>query len=179
MKKMILMGLMLLLVMSANADNDRGFYAQRGHAVYFHGREVKGADAGTFMELGHGYGKDRYQVFYMGDLLPYVDAASFRLVGQSSTPGCDEYLPDKALPGRALGDGYSKDDFKVYFNGHAIEASAMSFRRLGGGYGKDDFNVYYLGRKLEDASALSFKYIGDGVGVDDFNKFYNGRKVQK
>lgn len=175
----ILAGLMLLVSIAAGAQNERGFYIKSRDNVYFRGREVKGADVRTFIELGHGYGKDRYQVFYMGDLLPYVDAPSFRLKGQGIVSGCDEILPDKALPGSPLGDGYSKDDFNVYFNGQKIDASEMSFRRLGGGYGKDDFNVYYLGRKLKDASAMSFKYIGEGVGVDDFNKFYNGRKVQK
>ena len=173
----IVFGLMFLPALSANAG--RGFYYNNGRNVYYHNREVRGVDARTFIELGHGYGKDRYQVFYLGDLLPYVDATSFRLTGQGTFPGSGEYLPDKALPGRALGDGYSKDDFKVYFNGRETEASTLSFCNLGGGYGKDDFNVYYLGSKLKDASALSFKYIGDGVGVDDFNKFYNGRKVQK
>lgn len=175
----IILELMLLMSITASAQNERGYYIKSRQNVYFRGREVKGADACTFLELGHGYGKDGFQVFYMGDLLPYVDPASFRLKGQVTIPGCDEILPDKALPGRALGDGYSKDDFNVYFNGRKIEALGMSFHRLGGGYGKDDFNVYYLGRKLKDASAMSFKYIGDGVGVDDFNKFYNGRKIKE
>lgn len=177
--KKIIMGVMLLMSIAVSAQNVRSYYSKSRQNVYFRGREVKGADVRTFIELGHGYGKDGFQVFYMGDLLPYVDATSFRLKGQGTNSSYDEYLPDAALPGTALGDGYSKDDFNVYFNGHKIDASEMSFRRLGGGYGMDDFNVYYLGRKLKDASVLSFKYIGDGVGVDDFNKFYNGRKVRK
>src|SRR5690606_40454586 len=54
---------------------------------------------------------------------------------------------------KELGGGYSKDSFKVYFQGKVVpDASSSSFKYLGGGYAKDTWNVFYRGALLKGAS---------------------------
>ena len=43
------------------------------------GGEVKGASAQTFEELGEGYGKDAWKVYYRGKELPGASPGSFEV----------------------------------------------------------------------------------------------------
>ena len=162
------------------------------------------ADARSFVDLGYGYAKDRENVYLDGQVLEFVDPATFRLKGADKSQSHEHrdwqghgrnhkgyhktkfnvYYGDKKIDAMAasfkeMEGGYAKDAFNVFFYGKKLEgASAASFKILEGGYSKDAFNVYYYGKKVEGASASTFKYTGDGYGEDAFNAFYRGRKLE-
>ena len=154
-------------------------YMKRGNRVYYNGRVVNAADAKTFIDLGYGYGRDAEQVFYCGELLPYVDPNTFRLTtGNNPLPPADRPGPGGHRLYNPSG-GYYNDKFNAYYDGKKIPGSSgTSFRELGMGYAKDAFNVYYLGRKISDASQSSFIVLEYGYSKDAFNVYYLGRKVQ-
>lgn len=178
------------------------YFAQNG-VMYYRNQPMTNVDFRSFIELGFGYAKDRFNVYYQGLILEHVDPFTFRL----KQPGCNPdgtYHPyDRPYPmggyqvmsnsvlynGRKikdasastfkiLEDGYAKDAFEAYYLGNRIkDASSNSFQYLSEGYAKDAFNVYYLGKEVKDASASTFKVLGNGYAEDAFETFYLGRKI--
>ena len=155
--------------------------------VYYGNVFVRGADASTFVDLGYGYGKDRYHVYRFGEVLEYVDPSSFRVSSEFASdeayghmrPG---YGGDCCHDGYGQYDngGYYKTSFEVYFRGREIsDAHVSSFEILGDGYAKDSFHVYWRGEILDDASPSSFKVTRDGYAKDAFNTYFHGRKVRR
>lgn len=142
--------------------------------VLYRGAPLAFADPGTFVILGQGYAKDYDHVYLDGQILRYVDPATFRL--KLPRCGSGEHGPGRyGLRNR----GYFKTSHDVLFNGKKIEgASVSSFEVLEGGYARDAFSVYFLGRKI-DASRSSFRYLGDGYAEDAFDTYYLGRKVDE
>ena len=169
----------------AKAQLGRDDYSIYGDVVSYRGIPIEAADPITFVVLGYGYAKDYYNVYIDGQILRYVDPASFRLkVPPYHSNGNIEFYPE--IDGRQTcpdiygrqNYGYVKTSNAVLFNGRKIEgASVSSFEILQGGYARDAFNVYFFGRKT-DASGFSFKYLGDGYAEDAFNVYYNGRKIE-
>lgn len=155
--------------------------------VYYGNVFVRGADASTFVDLGYGYGKDRYHVYRFGEVLEYVDPSSFRVSSEFGSGYASEYVrPGHGGDccdggyGRYDNGGYYKTSFEVYFRGREIsDAHASSFEILGDGYAKDSFHVYWRGEILDDASPSSFKVTRDGYAEDAFNTYFHGRKVRR
>lgn len=150
--------------------------------VYYGNVFVRGADASTFVDLGYGYGKDRYHVYRFGEVLEYVDPSSFRVSSEFASdeayghmrPG---YGGDCCHDGYGQYDngGYYKTNFDVFFRGREIsDAHVSSFEVLGDGYAKDSFNVYWNGRVMDDAHAMSFESLGWGYAKDPFHVFWRG-----
>lgn len=150
--------------------------------VYYGNVFVRGADASTFVDLGYGYGKDRYHVYRFGEVLEYVDPSSFRVSSEFASdeayghmrPG---YGGDCCHDGYGQYDngGYYKTSFDVFFRGREIsDAHVSSFEVLGDGYAKDSFNVYWNGRVMDDAHAMSFESLGWGYAKDPFHVFWRG-----
>ena len=54
-------------------------YGKDAWKVFYRGGEVKGASAQTFEELGEGYGKDAWKVYYRGKELPGASPGSFEV----------------------------------------------------------------------------------------------------
>lgn len=155
--------------------------------VYYGNVFVRGADASTFVDLGYGYGKDRYHVYRFGEVLEYVDPSSFRVSSEFGSGYASEYVrPGHGGDccdggyGRYDNGGYYKTSFEVYFRGREIsDAHVSSFEILGDGYAKDSFHVYWRGEILDDASPSSFKVTRDGYAKDAFNTYFHGRKVRR
>ena len=155
--------------------------------VYYENVFVRGADASTFVDLGYGYGKDRYHVYRFGEVLEYVDPSSFRVSSEFGSGYASEYVrPGHGGDccdggyGRYDNGGYYKTSFEVYFRGREIsDAHVSSFEILGDGYAKDSFHVYWRGEILDDASPSSFKVTRDGYAEDAFNTYFHGRKVRR
>lgn len=155
--------------------------------VYYGNVFVRGADASTFVDLGYGYGKDRYHVYRFGEVLEYVDPSSFRVSSEFGSGYASEYVrPGHGGDccdggyGRYDNGGYYKTSFEVYFRGREIsDAHVSSFEILGDGYAKDSFHVYWRGEILDDASPSSFKVTRDGYAEDAFNTYFHGRKVRR
>ena len=169
LRKSFLLIAMIGFTLMANAQR---YEVERGR-VYFGHEVLKYADARSFVDLGCGYAKDRYNVYMDGRVLENVDPASFRLKERSSWRKRSDY--DESTPTRR---GYFKTKFNVYYGDRKLDAVPNSFKELGGGYAKDAFNVFYYGEKVEGAMASSFKYKGDGYAEDAFDDYYMGRKIK-
>ena len=105
---------------------NRGYF-KTSFNVYFGNKKID-AMASSFVDLGGGYAKDSFNVYYFGEKLKGCMASSFEI----------------------LEGGYAKDSFNVYYRGNKVDgAMASSFKYMGNGYGQDHFNAYYKGKKLE------------------------------
>jgi hypothetical protein len=170
-------------------------YEVRGNKVYYGRTELRDADYRTFEALGHGYAKDRNNVWWQGSVLPYVDAKSFRLVTQTGkpdpAPGYGPVPPPMGPSGPPAGHGhgpvpgghevfmrYEVIGSTVYYNGVKVKgARASSFKDLGWGYAMDTFDVYYCGKEI-DASTMNFEVLTDGYAKNAFDVFYFGEEVK-
>ena len=104
-----------------------GKYTVKGSTVYYNGEKVKGARASSFKDLGWGYAKDTFDVYYCGK---EIDASSSSF--------------------KVLEDGYAKDSFDVFYRGKEVkDAWPSSFKVLGQGYAKDSYRTYYRGVKVD------------------------------
>ncbi len=175
-----------------NINDNKGIYTIEHNRVLFNGAPVKFADVNSFRIIGHGYAKDRYNVYMNGTILPFVDPSSFKLKDQISNNDTqygrvqDRTNHNDRLKAEIVFDAgefehgeYYKTTFDVFYNRKKIkDAMASSFVVLKGGYAKDAFNVYYRGEKVKDAMASSFVYDGRGYGHDAFNAYYKGKKLE-
>lgn len=169
---------------TSHAQNYGGEYYIEGGMVFYFNEPLDVADASSFIVLGHGYAKDRYNVYMNGAVLRYVDPSTFRLK-INTVPGLEPYPQEPIYPYPYPQEqvypyeGYFKTSNSVLFNGRKIEeASPSSFAELGGGYAKDSFHVYFMGRIVDGAASFSMKYLGDGYASDAFSVYYLGRKVE-
>ncbi len=126
-----------------------------GTKVYYNGTVVGNASAHSFKDLGCGYAKDSYRVYY-----------------------CGVKLTDNPSRFTALTDGYAKDSFNVYYFGKKIKASTSGFKVLSDGYAKDAFDAYYCGKEVVGSSASTFKVTGNGYAKDNWETYYLGKKVR-
>ena len=109
-----------------STPENRGYF-KTSFNVYFGNKKID-AMASSFVDLGGGYAKDSFNVYYFGEKLKGCMASSFEI----------------------LEGGYAKDSFSVYYRGNKVDgAMASSFKYMGNGYGQDHFNAYYKGKKLE------------------------------
>ena len=109
-----------------STPENRGYF-KTSFNVYFGNKKID-AMASSFVDLGGGYAKDSFNVYYFGEKLKGCMASSFEI----------------------LEGGYAKDSFNVYYRGNKVDgAMASSFKYMGNGYGQDSFNAYYKGKKLE------------------------------
>ena len=110
-----------------DGPHNYGKYFVKGSTVYYNGEKVKGARASSFKDLGWGYAKDTFDVYYCGK---EIDASSSSF--------------------KVLEDGYAKDSFDVFYRGREVKgASSSSFKVLGEGYAKDAFDTYYRGVEVD------------------------------
>ena len=106
--------------------------------------------------LGFGYSKTDYDVYYLGKKIN-ASIASFRV----------------------LNFGYAKDAFNIFFQGVEVRgASNSSFKVLIDGYAKDSFSAYYCGEEIPNCNVRRFECMGNGVARDNVNKYYLGKKVE-
>jgi hypothetical protein len=116
--------------------------------------KIKNADVKPFtcidfqrgLPLGRVYGKDNKNIFYLDNVIPEADRASFAIL---DTP-------------KNNNDTYSKDNRNVYFAGQKIVgADPLTFLILdtgilGTGYSKDKNNVYYRDKIIPRADTSTF-----------------------
>lgn len=153
-------------------------YSFNRSGVFYGHQPVAGIDMQTFVDLGYGYAKDRYNVYYEGRILPFVDPLTFRLnVPGSTFPEIYPSYPDESYA-PFHPEGYVKTSNAVLFNGRKISDSPQNFQDLGWGYAKDSFDVYYMGRKIEGAMTSSFKVLKNGYAEDTFETYYRGKVVK-
>ena len=200
----LLKSLLVIAMMGWTVTSQAQSYEIDRNRVYFGGEVVIEADIRSFVDLGCGYAKDRYNVYMDGRVLENVDPMSFRLKERSTwrhrghggrsesvephrgyyKTQMNVYYGNKKIDAMAssfvdLGGGYAKDAFNVFYFGDKLNGCmASAFQVLEGGYAKDSFNVYYHGNKVEGAMASSFRYTGDGYAEDNFNAYYRGKQLK-
>ena len=104
----------------------KGYY-KTSFNVYYGDKKID-AMASSFVDLGGGYAKDSFRVYYLGEMLKGCMASSFEI----------------------LEGGYAKDSFNVYYRGTKVDgAMGQTFKYTGNGYGQDQFNAFYKGKKLK------------------------------
>lgn len=112
--------------MGGHDEAHRGYYKTKFN-VYYGDKKIDAIPA-SFSELGGGYAKDAFNVYFYGVKLNGCMASSFKV----------------------LEGGYAKDAFTVFYYGNKVEgAMASSFKYTGNGYAEDSFEVYYRGKKLK------------------------------
>ncbi len=172
--------LMAIFALSASAQSSRQVrpYSFNKRGVYYGRQPVMGIDMRTFVDLGYGYAKDRYNVYFEGQILPFVDPLTFRLkVPGNVYPGDYPIEPHDGYD-PYYSEGYVVTSNAVLFDGKKISDCAKSFQDLGWGYGKDTFDVYYMGKKVNGAISSSFKVLKDGYAEDTFETYYRGKVVK-
>ncbi|CAF1120429.1 unnamed protein product [Didymodactylos carnosus] len=81
-----------------------------------------------FQDLGMGYGKDFFHVYYLGQKISNANADSFGV----------------------LSDGYAVDALNVYYKGQEVSgANVYTFQVIGPGTAKDAFYVYHAGERIK------------------------------
>lgn len=198
-----------VLLMSAVAvfAQSYGRYEVRLDKVFYAGAVINGADAYTIRDLGYGYAKDKNNVYWNGQVLPFVDPVGFKLHG-----GHADYQPVPQEPapaprqdiGQALGsvlgsilgqvagtgaapqapepvyirEGYFVDCDVVLYNGVLVEgANPGYFQDLGNGYAIDDRSSYYAGQKIKGITSVNFRSVRDGYARNTNNIYYLGKKI--
>ena len=168
-------------------------YEVRSSKVYYGRIELKDADYRTFENLGHGYAKDKANVWWKGVVLPYVDAKYFRLTTQTDkpgttpghnpsspgAPGAPGYGPSTpGAPGQGNPPGYGPG---APGYGPGYGPGAPGYGNVPGGYGHNyvvsGSYVYYNGERVKGARASSFKDLGWGYAMDTFDVYYCGKEI--
>lgn len=183
-------------------------YRLQGDSVLYQGQLLADADAPTFAELGYGYGRDRWNVYYRGEVLEFVNPATFEVsarhtrhhkigrgpAGQAalSAGAAPVHPADKTVTtaasllatmglGTAVRGQYVVEGNAVSYEGHAVkEADAATFEPLRAGYARDRRRAYYMGRVVSGALGGShFRYIGDDYATDGLHTYFKGREVSR
>ncbi|MDZ4084842.1 MAG: DKNYY domain-containing protein [Bdellovibrionales bacterium] len=127
-------------------------YSKNAKAVFYYESPVRGADAGTFQVIGHGFSRDETHLFYNDTLVPGFDPKSFRFLSHREDLRKDaSYIADKGA---------------VYFNTRlnttfvaVAEADAASFQDLDHSFGTDRSHVFYRGKILKDVDREGFEVL--------------------
>lgn len=126
--------------------------------VFFGSHRVEGVNVGSFKDLGDGYAKDNFSVYYMGRKVDaHMMTSSFK----------------------NLGSGYAGDTFDTMYAGKKVVGISWStFMVLGFGYAKDAYGVYFEGEKINGASPSTFVVDHDGYAHDAYKRYCWGRLVK-
>lgn len=113
------------------AQSQQGDYFVENGIAFYRGEPFGNVDLPTFIELGFGYAKDRYNVYFRGEIMEFVDPLTFRLkVPQWPHPDYDDSYYDRGDYRRS---GYMVTSNAVLFRGRIVEkANPDSFKELGG-----------------------------------------------
>ncbi len=182
-----------------------GNYAQDKNHVYYEG-DVLDADVATFSLLNPdqflSYAKDKQQIFYSGQKVGGVDAASFEpllypfvkdkngiFTVKSQYLGDFQYVAE-SLPKvnpkafQALPYSYGKDNWNVYWLDESSKpativpgADALTFSTTEGSYQAKDKNfIYYRGKPIDGSDGSTAVLMPDGF-VKDKNHVYRFDKI--
>ena len=199
--KVMMTAAMLTFTTMISAQRPGSDYTVKGTTVQYAGKNIPSAQASSFVDLGYGYAKDAYSVYYNGQILPYVDPQGFRLKGNAGdNPGNGQGQDGGHGHSGAQNNGYqlnvghgnngapnNGNNQGVHLNpgvGHATPGHGPGNQGAGHGnrhypaYMVSGWEVYYEGHKVQGATASSFKDLGFGYGKDVFNVYYFGEKIK-
>lgn len=156
------------------------YHAADGKVLY-QGQYLPDADAESFEELGFGYARDRYHVYYLGEVLEFVDPSSFKVdarftrhhktgvAAQASVPRTTPPANQGKAPAATSPQGGAK--------GLDIEGALGLGPSEAGEYLVKDGVVAYEGRPVEGADAASFEALKAGYARDRRHGYYKGTVI--
>lgn len=119
-------------------ENNKVYYQSWGFSFGYQPHELDSADAATFEDLGHDYGRDATHAYYQEKLISGVNAPQFQV----------------------LREPFAADDRHVYYKGKLISgAKAPSFEAKTEYMGRDAHDVYWKGYPLHVADMESFDFL--------------------
>ena len=178
--KIIAVAVLLIGTMTVFAQN-YARYAVRLDKVFYAGAVVNEADALTFRDLGYGYAKDRNNVYWNGQVLPFVSPEGFRLHdGQDVCPPVEQ--EPEAKPGLEQAIGVLLGTFLGQVSGQSSATTPPPppghVHVVKEGYFVDVDVVLYNGVIVEEAHPDSFQELGNGYAIDDSHAFYAGQRIK-
>lgn len=137
-------------------------YTKDKWTIYYNGKEIKEATPISFKTLGNGYAKDNWNVYYKGVKIDEANSDTFKV------------LDDKE---------YSSDEWNVYYNGRLVKyADTKSFKTSKDGNAKDKQNQYFKGDRINNGNTSSkrnaYVDLGYGYSEDDWNIYYRDRPIE-
>ena len=192
----------LAMTIAAGAQTHGGYFVGKNYVSYCDSLMNRAA-AVTFIDLGHGYAKDKSHVYKDGGILSFVDPATFavkdgavaaektkkdkaatadkRQEAVSSDSDDGNTLLDHILGTDEPGNRYAIDGQTVTYNGNTVKgADAATFKYVGGDYAADKHHGYYKGRILKDAWGTGYlRYKGNGTAYDGVHYYSNGLPVDR
>lgn len=153
------------------------YHAADGKVLY-QGQYLPDADAESFEELGFGYARDRYNVYYLGELLEFVDPSCFKVdarftrhhkIGTAARTPVSRTTPP-ADQGKAPVSTSPQSETK----GLDIEKLLGLGSTETGEYLVKDGIVTYEGHAVKGADAASFEPLKAGYARDRRHGYYKG-----
>lgn len=168
--------------------------AKDKQSVFRYGKSIKNADAGSFVNLGNNYSKDKNKVY----LAQPNREEPLKIIEQANpeTFEIDATDPKKALDGNKIfykgallseagdsferiDDYYSMDKTQVYFRMNPLKNSdPKTFKILQDSYSHDAQHVYCRSYLLEDADPDRFQILKEGYAHDTKNLYHRTRKLE-
>jgi len=185
---------------NANVVSGWKYYRVSNNVAYFQNREIVGADASTFQELGDRWAKDKNTVYQEGQKQTFLDPATVKVFPHV-------YVVDKAAVWvygtgyymrvdktdadpttfSVISHGYGKDKNNIYYFAQKLNADLQSFTLLRGAnypsseglasswYAKDKNSVYYRSFVIQNADVQSFIFLGNEYAKDRNKVYYEGK----
>lgn len=196
MKRLFLALSAFIVVLSVSAQTNNGYFVGKNYVAY-NDSLMSTADIATFVDLGHGFAKDKAHVYNAGKIMEFVDPATFSIKQEngndiqetqkaSSSAVTSDNDDDVTFLDRILGtdevsNKYMVTGENVAYNGKIIKkADAATFKYIGGEYAADKHHAYYKGRILGDAWGVGqFTYKGNGYASDGVHWYCNGKPVDR
>jgi hypothetical protein len=161
-----------LVGLGQNSNGDSQWFKDSVHVYAGDGEIVSNANPATFKDIGAGYGEDKSNVFYDGNVETFVVTGMTAPTG-SIVAGAD--LNSFVV----IGNNYAKDSSHVYENGkQLLDADPATFHQIGTSlFFEDKSHVWYTGQNNEayfdeipQADPVTFT-VGSN-GVQDANNTY-------
>lgn len=179
--RVFLTALSLAACLHVEAQTRWNDYRAADGKVVYQGQFLPDADAESFEELGFGYARDRYHVYYLGEVLEFVDPSSFKVdarftrhhktgvAAQASVPRTTPPANQGKAPAATSPQGGAK--------GLDIEGALGLGPSEAGEYLVKDGVVAYEGRPVEGADAASFEALKAGYARDRRHGYYKGTVI--
>lgn len=130
-------------------------------------------DKNTFQLLDHRYSKDKFQVYFDGEIVQGADSKTFEVIDYAKGQDSKSLFYGKSRINspntfKELSDGYSIDSVSVYYKWALInEAKPSSFQIINQYWARDDSSVFLEGQKQDSINDKTFKHIQGKYAKDE------------
>lgn len=179
--KVFLAALLLTACLPVEAQTKWNDYRAADGKVLYQGQFLPDADAASFEELGFGYAKDRYNVYYLGEVLEFVDPSCFKVDARFTRHhkiGAAPQTPaHRMTPPANQGKASAATSTKGRNKGLDIEGLLGMDPSEAGEYLMKDGIVTYEGHTVKGADAATFEPLKAGYARDRRHGYYKGEVI--